>query len=703
MLLTSCNKQQQPVDNRITVSFDWNVATTENNPEDRKINPGEKYGEMPSPNFTLDGYDFNGWNTRADARGEYVTAESVVAENADDHTLYGDWKGREYTVSYDLNGGNINGATVLQPHTVTYGKMYGAMVIPNDPEKKLSTFLGWYLNPEGTGKPVTYSTIVKTAGNHTLYAIYKDTRIDYGFESDEELEDFIDIYSTLTLNIENNKLVISNTSDDPRAYLALNTPLKAGSVVDFDVEFDGEADASDNVKAAFYLYGGNEEGRVIAAGQMGDPNRKETRDEIKQWYWGQGANNVEAWEREEWNHGHMVLHMNILEDCSCVIMMMEFGRKAIVDGEENPTGDYDPEKSLWENNNWIINSIHLHLADYDLVKPEYNFDEASDIESFVNLDNLECEIEDEMLKVSRVSNAEAAGYLEFETQYLPAGSKVEFDVQFVGEQAYSSVGEVGINTYGLYPNGMRLDTKPDRSIITDKDIDVKDDDGNVISVIPADSPHVYKWYWGGYCINNNSWDPASLVAGEFTKLVTYVYEDCFGIQMRFCFNNADGYFLINSVRVVQAGDILTKYNFASETQLLDFCSTDKSVTYTIDEDDDGSFLKVQKGSSGEGNLSLNTLLKSGQKVTAVIELSTADESFSGNPYTFLAHQAKYMGKRESETIIGKMGTNSWDGRWDGSYYEVEINVESDCYGLSLQLIFGQDANAFFKIRSIEIE
>ena len=690
-LSTSIVACQQEPKNQVKVSFSWNIETTEQNPADRVINRGTTYGELPSPGFTVKGYDFNGWNTRSDLKGDTITADTIIAENAQDHTLYGNWQGRQYLVSFNLNGGSINGVTELTPRTVTYGKMYGAMVIPNNPEKKLSTFLGWYLNPEGTGDAITFSTLVKTDSDHTLYAIYKDTRVDYTFESDEELEDFIDPYGALDLKIEDHKLVISNYSDDPRAHLVLNAPLKAGSYVDFDVEFLGEASVENEVKTSFYLYGGDENGVKIESGQMGDPHDQvHTRKEIRDWYYGQGANNLQPWEAEKWNNGHIYLAMNILEDCSTVVMMLEFGRKAVVDDEGQPTGDYVADKSLWENNKWIINSIHLHPADYEYLKSDYDFTDADDVKSFTNPINIEYGIENEVLKVTK-GHEDVDTYLEFETQHIPGGSKVEFEVQFVGELNRSTVGDIGINTYGLYPNGMRLDRKADGTAATSDD-----------------ALHVRNWYWGGYCINNNSWDPASLVEGEFVKFTTFVYEDCYGILIKFSFGTGDGYFEINSVRVVEAGEILSRYNFANNSQLLDFSST-SNITYTLDEDDVGNFLRVKNSRTGaEGDLALNTVLKAGQKVYIEIELDTDEETFS-QPYTFIVHHAQYSGKRmkfgnpAKEQMIVVQGTNKWDGGWDGSTFIVEAELTADCYGVVFQMVFGANPEASYKIRSIDIE
>ena len=158
---------------------------------------------------------------------------------------------------------------------------------------------------------------------------------------------------------------------------------------------------------------------------------------------------------------------------------------------------------------------------------------------------------------------------------------------------------------------MRLDRKADGTAASEED-----------------GLHIRNWYWGGYCINNNSWDPASLVAGEFVKFATYVYEDCYGILIKFSFGTGEGYFEIKSVRVVQSGEILSRYNFANGSQLLDFSSS-SNLTYTLDEDDVGNYLKVENANTvSEGDLVLNTVLKAGQKVYIEIELDTNEETFT---------------------------------------------------------------------------
>lgn len=684
---------------RIKVSFDWNIATDQPAPKEIKVRTGKTYGKLPEPDFTLKGYDFNGWNTRSDAKGEAVTAETIVVSETNEKILYGDWQGRQYTVTFDLNGGNINGATQLAPRTVTFGKMYGAMVIPNNPEKKLSTFRGWYLNPEGTGESITYGTLVKTDHDHTLYAVYKDTRINYEFTSNAELEDFYDNYNSLEYHIEDNKLVVTNPSEDPRGHLVLNSPLRAGSVVDFDLEFVGTVNAEEQVRAAFYTYGGDQDGRKIERGQMGDPTTATvTRKQIRDWYYGQGANNLTSWDVTEWNNGHILLSMNILEDCQSVVMMMEFGRKAVLDEHGDPTGAFEEDKSLWENNKWVFNSIHLHIADYDLLKSEYHFDDAEDIQSFVNPKNLNVEIVDEKLKVSK-GTEEGPSSVELETQYLPKGSKVEYEVRFVGDlptvnnQADVDAGlTVGMYTHGLYPNGY---------VMTSRDLN---------NPAPIESEYDKNWFWGGYCINNNIWDPVML-SDEFTRFTTFINEDCFGVNLEFKFGTSDGYFEIDNVRVVQSADIYSRYNFSNEAQLLDFGSPD-GLTYELGEDNIGCYVEVKKGSKGEGNFALKTPLAPGQKVFIDIEVKTQNPELHNNSnyFTVIPHEAKYhTGRRVSEDAIidldpPVLGTQSWDGGWDAQLTTIECTIVNQCFGVSLQLVFGgSDLNSSFLIRSIDIQ
>ena len=98
-----------------------------------------------------------------------VTADTVVTYTTD-HVIYACTTYAQYTVSFDVNGGDgaqyVNGIK----KTVTYGRPYGEL--PDAPTGKNLEFLYW---AKADGTPVTESTIVTTAGNHTLYAQWHDT------------------------------------------------------------------------------------------------------------------------------------------------------------------------------------------------------------------------------------------------------------------------------------------------------------------------------------------------------------------------------------------------------------------------------------------------------------------------------------------------------------------------------------------------
>ncbi len=295
------------------------------------------------------------------------------------------------------------------------------MVIPANPTKKLSTFLGWYLNPEGTGEEITFSSKVTMTCDHTLHAVFKETKLDYNFLDESDLDDFVSIYDALELKINNGDLEIKNTSEDPRAYMALHSNLRAGTCVEIDAEFVGNAPADEGVRAGMYVYGLTSDDSPISGGMLGDPGVKSTKEEIKNWYYGQGGNNVQAWELEKWNNGHMNLKMNVLEDSCGVYFMFDFGRK------QNPeTSEIDLNPELWQNNKWLIHSIHIDYADYELLKEEYDFTQESDVDSFIHPQNVKYELDktDNTLKISKGDTDENSS-IEFETQYITKESRVE--------------------------------------------------------------------------------------------------------------------------------------------------------------------------------------------------------------------------------------------------------------------------------------
>lgn len=114
---------------------------------------------LPSAEWT--GYSFQGWATSSSATSASLTGGASYTPSATT-TLYAVWTANSYTITFNANGGTVSSSSA----TVTYGSTYGTLPTPT---KNGYTFNGWYTASSG-GTQVTSSTIVDTAGNHTLYA-----------------------------------------------------------------------------------------------------------------------------------------------------------------------------------------------------------------------------------------------------------------------------------------------------------------------------------------------------------------------------------------------------------------------------------------------------------------------------------------------------------------------------------------------------
>ena len=129
---------------------------------------------------TRSGYAFAGWFTAASGgvmvygadgkcvAGDYWTAEKRYCHDGD-LAVYAQWTASTYTVTFDANGA---GATVSPGSiTVTYTAEYGSLPEPTWSDH---AFDGWYTAASG-GSEVSSNTVVSVAGNHTLYAHWRET------------------------------------------------------------------------------------------------------------------------------------------------------------------------------------------------------------------------------------------------------------------------------------------------------------------------------------------------------------------------------------------------------------------------------------------------------------------------------------------------------------------------------------------------
>ena len=142
--------------NDYTLTYDVNGGNALS-PDHKSVTYNTTYGELPTPTRT--GYTFAGWYTQATG-GDAVTSSTVMG--ADDVTIHAHWTINNYTLTYNVNGGNA-----LSPDhkSVTYNTAYGELPTPT---RTGYTFAGWYTLIVG-GTTVSNSTVMG-ADDVTIYA-----------------------------------------------------------------------------------------------------------------------------------------------------------------------------------------------------------------------------------------------------------------------------------------------------------------------------------------------------------------------------------------------------------------------------------------------------------------------------------------------------------------------------------------------------
>ena len=329
-LFAGCNS----VDSKVEVVFDMNWKEAPSTPESIEVTEGKPYGQLPQIADNLrEGYTFGGWYLDSDCDGEEVTAETVV-ESSVDHVLYAKWIGKEVTVSFDLQGGTINGVSNVEDVVVKVGNVYSMMAIPEDPDKENSSFMGWYYDPEGTEGPVRTSTKVEKTEDHTLYAVWQEYKLFYDFENGTGLELFA-AAGNIQYGIEqyngSNQLNIANPGTDKADGTALQMwiPLKAGTRVTMDLTFAGELPTQD-ARMYMFAYGLNASGIAITDGVL-DIKESETH---RKWYHGNGYRAMQkggTWyygDEGNWQEGNTCkFEMIVMEDCAGLYLMFCLGDK----------------------------------------------------------------------------------------------------------------------------------------------------------------------------------------------------------------------------------------------------------------------------------------------------------------------------------------------------------------------------------------
>lgn len=179
-VFASCGGDKKPSSGGVTVSYVLNYEGG-TAPASKQVKPGEKYGELPAP--TREHYVFNGWSS-SNTTFMKVTADTIVTAKVD-HSLFANWSGEKYTVTYDLN---YDGAPAGATKTVEYGGIYGKQETPS---RQGLIFGGWNTKQDGSGVNVNPTDKVTATGDHSLYAQWMEEKESIDFTDPEDLDRFV--------------------------------------------------------------------------------------------------------------------------------------------------------------------------------------------------------------------------------------------------------------------------------------------------------------------------------------------------------------------------------------------------------------------------------------------------------------------------------------------------------------------------------
>ena len=149
-----------------TITFNAGEGTIDPQDQEISINAGDPIGTLP--NATRTNYTLAGWYT-AETEGTIIDENTIPSGPT---TYYAHWTRNEYTITFNLMGGNIAGDTTNPTATVLAGDTL--TTLPTEPTKTNYTFNGWWTE-ETDGTQVTTGTTPD--GTTTYYAHW--TRNEY--------------------------------------------------------------------------------------------------------------------------------------------------------------------------------------------------------------------------------------------------------------------------------------------------------------------------------------------------------------------------------------------------------------------------------------------------------------------------------------------------------------------------------------------
>ena len=175
-------------ENTYTVKFDGNKGSGSTDVTGEMNDEPYTYSEkkaLLANAYSRVGYDFDGWNTKADGTGEhsYTDKQEVFELSSADKavvTLYAKWKPHTHKATFDGNGGEPVSKEVQQTFDAKY-------VLPaKDPTREGYTFSGWWTDAS-EGAQITEDTYFRTDDDSTkIYAHWTENTYKVTFEKNDE-------------------------------------------------------------------------------------------------------------------------------------------------------------------------------------------------------------------------------------------------------------------------------------------------------------------------------------------------------------------------------------------------------------------------------------------------------------------------------------------------------------------------------------
>lgn len=255
VIITSCGSDDDnKLPEQFTVTFDSQGGS---NVSPQTVNDGTKIKEPTAP--TKDKSIFVGWYKEPNYTNIWKFESDIVVK---DITLYAKWQQVDYTVTFNVNGGNA-----IDPQGVAEG---GCAIKPLTPTKEGAAFEGWYTDAALTNvydfsTPITKDLILYAKWTEITLTSLNELIIEATQLNDNNYED--ESYEVMYSKLQAAKVVAASQNPTPteiyNAYQALidainqliAKPYRATSKLGFDpMPVDGLIYVTTNSEYPFYLY-----------------------------------------------------------------------------------------------------------------------------------------------------------------------------------------------------------------------------------------------------------------------------------------------------------------------------------------------------------------------------------------------------------------------------------------------------------------